>query len=128
MFIEVNRAPFIRELQNEISYSDFTQDTATVHTANFSKTTLQQTFSQGFIHLRLWPPGSPNFNALNYYLMGKQINRFYVNNLCFAKTENNIQAESANISGPDLHPVKRNVFRRCEDYLGAGGSHNDTVQ
>ena len=87
-----------------------------------------QTFSQGFIHLRLWPTSSPNFNALNYYLRGKQINRFYVNNLRFAKAENNIQTETADISGPDLDHVKRNIFRRCETYLGAGGSHGDTVQ
>jgi hypothetical protein len=58
----------------------------------------------------------------------KQVNRFYVNNLCFAKTENNIETETANISGPDLHHAKRNIFRRCEAYLGAGGSHDDIVQ
>lgn len=90
---------------------------------------LQQTYSQGFIHLRLWPPGSPNFNALNYYLGGgKQINRQYVNNLRFAKTENSIHTETANISGPDLHHVKRNIFRRRETYLGDGGSYDDIVQ
>lgn len=106
MFIEVNLTPFITELKNKISYCDFTQETATEHTANFSKTTLQQTFSQGFIHLRLWPPDSPNFNALNYYLRGKQINRFNVNNLCFKKLKIIFKQKSANISGPDLHPVK----------------------
>jgi hypothetical protein len=78
--------------------------------SNFSKTTPQLTFSQGFIYLRLWPPGSSNFNALSYHWRGKQINRFYVNTLRFAKTENNIQTETANISGPDLHHVKRNIF------------------
>ena len=48
----------------------FMQDSAMVHTANFSLTRVEAVFGRRFSHSGLWPYRSPNLNLCDYCFFG----------------------------------------------------------
>jgi hypothetical protein len=51
-------------------YGYFMQNSATVHTANFSMTALEEVFGDQLITHGFWPSRAPDLNPCNFYLRG----------------------------------------------------------
>jgi hypothetical protein len=68
-YFEVILYSFIGHLnEDEISLGHFQQDGAAAHTACVSMKLLHDVFGDRIISEDVWPPWSPDFTSLDYYL------------------------------------------------------------
>lgn len=128
-YVELILLPFFQELTKEEKlYGFFMQDSTMAHTADFSMAVLEEVFGERLITCGLWPPRSPDLNPCDYYLWGTLKDRVYVNSPhSLQELKENIQREIADVSSAELRHVWRNIFRRCEACLEAGGQQFETL-
>ena len=102
----------------------FQQDGATAHTANSSLRYLSDVFQARLISRGLWPPRSPDFSVLDFYLWGAIKQKVYRN-----KTRNlhelrdNIRYQIATIGQEEIHRVFAYLMRRTYVCICKNGGH-----
>jgi hypothetical protein len=110
--------------EDEITYSLFQQDGATVHTANNAMKLLNEIFGEHVISTNLRPPHSPDLTPPDFYLWGAAKSAVYrdrprmLNDLKTA-----ITAYIRNISQADLQKVFVNKIKWVQACIKARGHH-----
>jgi hypothetical protein len=115
---------FIGLLQDEVTYSWFQQDGATVHTASNSMKLLIEIFRERVISRNLWPPRSPDLTPPDFYLWGAAKSAVYRDRPCTLKElKTVITAYMRIISQADLQKVFVNKIKRVQACIDARGHH-----
>jgi hypothetical protein len=100
------------------------QDIIMIHTANLSVAALEELFVEGLIINGLWPHRFLDMNLCDYCFGGHWKITFVwiIHILC--QNWKIIVKETLLMFQNELHHMSRNIFRRCEACLEAGGNLN----
>jgi hypothetical protein len=110
--------------EDEITYSWFQKDGATVHTANNSRKPLNEIFGERVISRNLWPPRSPDLTPRDFYLWGAAKSAAYRDRpRTLNELKTAITAFIRNISQADLQNVFANKIKRVQACIDARGHH-----
>ena len=105
----------------------FQQDWATLHTAKHVLSWLHETFGKNFISFKteqIWPPHSPDFNPLDFFLWGYLKDKVYTPKpATLQDLKNAIRGEIEKITPEMCKSVVDNFKKRLDVIIAQKGRH-----
>jgi len=110
--------------EDEITYSWFQQDGATVHTANNSMKILNEIFGEHVISRNLWPPRAPDLTPPGFYVWGAAKSAVYCDCPCkLNELKTAITTYIRNITQADMQKVFANKIKTVQACIDTRGHH-----